>query len=67
MLCSFSWVDARLAVAAGGTGTGVSTLLVPGELRLEYQPWLRCLALCGMLKYSNAPMSAAQKASYPQP
>ena len=65
MLCSFSWVDARLAVAAGGTGAGVATLLVPGELRLEYQPWLRCLALCGMLKYSDAPMSAAQKAREP--
>ena len=67
VLCSFTWVDARLAVAAGGTGTGVATLLVPGELRIEYAAWLRCLALCGMLKYSNAPMSAAQKARSLQP
>jgi hypothetical protein len=63
VLCSFSWLDARLAVAAGGTQTGVPTLLVPDDLLLPYQAWLRCLALCGMLKYSDAPqLSPVQKA-----
>ena len=61
VLCSFSWIDARLAIATGATVAGVPTLLVPDDMLLGYPQYLRSLALCGMLKYSNASLSAQSK------